>query len=349
MCNIAGYVGDRRAAPILIEMMKREEGFDAGHYTGIATISEGRIHCAKVVGDVKRLLETTDAMDLPGNIGVIHGRTPGFGGRSWAHPFLSNDERIACVFNGSLGNYAGKQDREYVLERLKGGNVAFDSAEPDDGRSGFGIGDGRMAHTSEALTLFARYLMDEEGIPLHQALELETKRMPEEIVAVGIDREDPEAISFMRVGAPMNVGRSRTGVYLATSAIAFPDDVTEATSLPSESSGRITVDDTYIHRFEMPIPVEKVDPRTLPEMERALLDVVATEPQPLKFDVLARRIGWLYRPGQSHQAARIAYEIVRKWHLEGRLVLAPFTEKYGLFDEPGEIDVVQFGISLNET
>ena len=95
MCNIAGYVGDRRAAPILIEMMKREEGFDAGHYTGIATISEGRIHCAKVVGDVRRLLETTNAMDLPGNIGVIHGRTPGFGGRSWAHPFLSNDERIA--------------------------------------------------------------------------------------------------------------------------------------------------------------------------------------------------------------------------------------------------------------
>ena len=31
MCNIAGYVGERRAAPILIDMLRREEGLDAGY------------------------------------------------------------------------------------------------------------------------------------------------------------------------------------------------------------------------------------------------------------------------------------------------------------------------------
>ena len=35
MCNIAGYVGTKRAAPILLEMMKKEEGF-AGGYSGQA-------------------------------------------------------------------------------------------------------------------------------------------------------------------------------------------------------------------------------------------------------------------------------------------------------------------------
>ena len=44
MCNIAGYVGEKRAAPILIEMMKKQEGFAGGYYTGIATIHKGKIY-----------------------------------------------------------------------------------------------------------------------------------------------------------------------------------------------------------------------------------------------------------------------------------------------------------------
>ena len=28
MCNIAGYVGTKQAAPILLEMMKKEEGLE---------------------------------------------------------------------------------------------------------------------------------------------------------------------------------------------------------------------------------------------------------------------------------------------------------------------------------
>ena len=75
MCNIAGYVGERRAAPILIEMLRREEGIDAGFYTGIATLHEGKIHYRKLTGNLDDLLRETDAIDLPGNIGIIHSRT----------------------------------------------------------------------------------------------------------------------------------------------------------------------------------------------------------------------------------------------------------------------------------
>ena len=42
MCNIAGYVGSKQAAPVLLEMLKKQEGFDSGFYTGIATIHEGK-------------------------------------------------------------------------------------------------------------------------------------------------------------------------------------------------------------------------------------------------------------------------------------------------------------------
>ena len=41
MCNIAGYVGEQSAAPILIEMLRRQQGFDGGVCTGICTLHEG--------------------------------------------------------------------------------------------------------------------------------------------------------------------------------------------------------------------------------------------------------------------------------------------------------------------
>ena len=39
MCNIAGYVGTKQAAPILLDMLKKQEGYGGGYYSGIATMS----------------------------------------------------------------------------------------------------------------------------------------------------------------------------------------------------------------------------------------------------------------------------------------------------------------------
>ena len=35
MCNIAGYIGTKQAAPIIIEMLRKQEPWDSGFYTGI--------------------------------------------------------------------------------------------------------------------------------------------------------------------------------------------------------------------------------------------------------------------------------------------------------------------------
>lgn len=44
MCNIADYNGTRQAAPILLQMIRAQEGLDGGFYTGIATFHEGRLN-----------------------------------------------------------------------------------------------------------------------------------------------------------------------------------------------------------------------------------------------------------------------------------------------------------------
>ena len=104
MCNIAGYVGTRPAAPILLEMMIKEQGFDAGYYAGIATIDNGKIRYEKLVGHAQMLIDEKNALSLPGTIGICHGRSRGSGGVEWAHPFISqkNNEIVsAYIANGN--------------------------------------------------------------------------------------------------------------------------------------------------------------------------------------------------------------------------------------------------------
>lgn len=86
MCTLAGYIGDQRAAPVLFEMLSRQEGLAGGFYTGIATVHEGRLYYEKVVGDSATLFAETKAWELPGNIGIIHTRTPSGGGVSGRIP-----------------------------------------------------------------------------------------------------------------------------------------------------------------------------------------------------------------------------------------------------------------------
>jgi hypothetical protein len=62
---LAGYIGDKPAAPILLEMLEEQEGLAGGYYTGLATLDAGRLHFRKVVGDAARLKAETDALSLP--------------------------------------------------------------------------------------------------------------------------------------------------------------------------------------------------------------------------------------------------------------------------------------------
>ena len=121
MCNIAGYVGSRPAAPILLDMIRNQEGLDGGFYTGIATIHEGRIYYAKLAGDLDRLLALTDAAALPGTVGIAHSRTRSGGGDEWAHPFVGERDgeiRLAYVANGYAGCFADRENRPRVLALL---------------------------------------------------------------------------------------------------------------------------------------------------------------------------------------------------------------------------------------
>lgn len=79
MCNIAGYIGEKEAAPILIEMIRVQEGMNGGFYTGLSVHDGQHLHYRKVQGDLAVLLKETDADRLAGKMGMIHSRTPSGG------------------------------------------------------------------------------------------------------------------------------------------------------------------------------------------------------------------------------------------------------------------------------
>lgn len=105
MCGIVGYVGRQRAAPILIEGLKRLEyrGYDSA---GLA-ICDGRAFAVvKRAGRVDDMAKKAGTQKLPGNIGISHTRWATHGGvtDANAHPHLSSDGRFALVHNGVIEN-----------------------------------------------------------------------------------------------------------------------------------------------------------------------------------------------------------------------------------------------------
>ena len=122
MCNMAAYAGTEPAAPKLFRMLQSQETLGGGHYNGIATIHNGKIHMIKVIGSTADLLKRhPEVLDLPGTVGIAHSRTPGIDSDEWAQPFFSYDEKVIYCANGAAGQFTDTDYNKFYLESLANG------------------------------------------------------------------------------------------------------------------------------------------------------------------------------------------------------------------------------------
>ncbi len=106
MCGIVGYIGTKKASPILINGLLRLEyrGYDSA---GIATIEKNEISVMKDKGRVKNLYNLDGIDDLVGTIGIAHTRwaTHGKPSKENSHPHIDNSKSFSVVHNGIIENY----------------------------------------------------------------------------------------------------------------------------------------------------------------------------------------------------------------------------------------------------
>ena len=106
MCGIVGYVGQRDAAPVLLDGLKRLEyrGYDSA---GIAVIGDGQVRLHRAAGKLSNLEKLFQATPLPGDIGIGHTRwaTHGRPTEENSHPHRDCSGDIVVIHNGIVENY----------------------------------------------------------------------------------------------------------------------------------------------------------------------------------------------------------------------------------------------------
>ncbi|HEV1997949.1 MAG TPA: glutamine--fructose-6-phosphate transaminase (isomerizing) [Candidatus Dormibacteraeota bacterium] len=110
MCGIIGYLGEKDAAPIIIDTLKRLEyrGYDSA---GVAVLEPDRARPAVVktagkVADLEKAL--AGRRPIHGGLGIGHTRwaTHGKPTQTNAHPHWDCHQRIMVIHNGIIENYA---------------------------------------------------------------------------------------------------------------------------------------------------------------------------------------------------------------------------------------------------
>ena len=106
MCGIVGYIGVKKACPILLAGLTRLEyrGYDSA---GISTIEKNGLSLMKDKGRVKNLANLDGIDKLEGTIGIAHTRwaTHGKPSKENSHPHQDNSKTFSVVHNGIIENY----------------------------------------------------------------------------------------------------------------------------------------------------------------------------------------------------------------------------------------------------
>ena len=201
MCGIVGFVGNRQAAPVLLEGLSKLEyrGYDSA---GLAVRDgDGDIEIVKAKGRLKVLEEkTNDGQALSGDCGIGHTRwaTHGEPSEGNAHPHCNADGSIVGVHNGIIENY-----QELKQKLLKHGYTFYSGTD-----------------TEVAIKLVDYYYKKYLGTPV-DALNHAMVRIRGSYALAVMFKDYPEEIYVARKDSPMILGVADGESYIASDVPAI--------------------------------------------------------------------------------------------------------------------------------
>ena len=220
MCGIVGYVGDRKAFPILVNGLKRLEyrGYDS---SGVALAQDGQIVVYKKQGMVVAMEEHALANNTSGNTGIAHTRwaTHGQPSDENAHPHTSNSGELVLVHNGIIENY------QSLKELLAGKGYTFHS-ETD----------------TEVLVNFIEYVQKEEGCKLRKAVRLALTQVVGAYAICIYERSRPKEIVVAKLGSPLVIGLGANEKFIGSDATPFLEYTKDVIYLEDGEMACLTAD-----------------------------------------------------------------------------------------------------------
>ena len=201
MCGIVGYVGNRQAAPILLDGLTKLEyrGYDSA---GLAVRDgKGDFNIVKAKGRLSVLKEkTNDGLAVKGTCGIGHTRwaTHGEPSERNAHPHCSDDGNVVGVHNGIIENY------QELKEKLLKHHYTFYS-ETD---------------TEVAIKLVDYYYKKYEGTPA-DALNHALVRIRGSYALALMFKDYPDEVYVARKDSPLILGVGKGESYIASDVPAI--------------------------------------------------------------------------------------------------------------------------------
>lgn len=200
MCGIVGYIGEKQAAPLLLEGLEKLEyrGYDSA---GIAVEdNSGNIEIMRAKGRLSCLAEKTrGGKALEGCCGIGHTRwaTHGEPSECNAHPHFNDGQTIAAVHNGIIENYT-----ELKKKLLKRGYSFYSETD------------------TEVATKLVDYYYEKHGDPV-KAIANFTLRVKGSYALAVLFKDYPKQIFAVRKDSPMIIGVTKKEALLASDVPAI--------------------------------------------------------------------------------------------------------------------------------
>ena len=197
MCGIVGYIGKKKALPILIDGLKKLEyrGYDSA---GVAYLDKNDINIVKSVGRID-VLESKLNMESSSCLGIGHTRwaTHGEPSEENAHPHFSNDGNVTIVHNGIIENY-----QELIKKLEKHGYHFYSDTD------------------TEVLANIIDYYYKKYKMGPIDAINRTMVRVRGSYAVAVIFKGYPDKLWVFRKDSPMVIGKDDTGSYIASDVSA---------------------------------------------------------------------------------------------------------------------------------
>ena len=229
MCGIVGYIGYRKAFPIVIKGLKRLEyrGYDSA---GVMLYDGKDLLVCKTKGKVSDLEERcVDESTSEATIAMGHTRwaTHGVPNDVNSHPHLSNSGELAIIHNGIIENY------EPLKKELIKRGYTFKS-DTD----------------TEVLINLIEDVQKTENLKLGKAVQVALNQVIGAYAICVFDTKKPNEIIVARLGSPLAIGVGDGEYFIASDASPFIEYTSNAIYLEDEEMA--------IVRLNKPLKIRKI-------------------------------------------------------------------------------------------